>query len=162
MADIRTMFANPRLGIQCLNPSHESFLDVTKMGGFIAFYNGSTEDITHEAYQLKRLLERTANEHQVTTMLELACFLEPYSVAFQELYRLLIIALVLPVTSASCERSFSALKLIKNYLRSTMCDDRLRSIAVLSVESERAESVDLNKFVETFASRHRNRKLALQ
>ena len=37
----------------------------------------------------------------------------------------------LPVTVASAERSFSKLKLIKNYLRSTMAQDRLVDLAVL-------------------------------
>ncbi|XP_046742963.1 uncharacterized protein LOC124409411 [Diprion similis] len=41
------------------------------------------------------------------------------------------IFLTLPVTSASGERTFSKLKLIKTYLRSTMCQDRLNGLAVL-------------------------------
>ena len=40
-------------------------------------------------------------------MLELAKLLEPYKLSFQELYRSVCIALTLPVSSASCERSFS-------------------------------------------------------
>ena len=40
------------LGIQCLNPTDESFLDLSKMGEFIQFHRGNAEDITHEAYQL--------------------------------------------------------------------------------------------------------------
>ena len=94
-------------------------------------------------------------------MIELAPFLKPYSIAFAEINRLLVIELVLPVTTASYERSFSAMKLIKNYLRSTMCDDRLSNIAVLSVESTIAASVNLNEFVDRFDSVHRNRKRAL-
>jgi len=109
------------LGIQCLNPIDESFLDLTKMGEFIQFYGGNAEDITHEAYQLKKLLSRTKNDHPVATMLELAIFLNPYSIAFHELYRLLIIALVLPVSTASCERSFSAMKLIKKTIFVAQC-----------------------------------------
>ena len=127
---------------------------------FIQFYGGNAEDITHESYQLKKLLSRTKNDHPVATMLELAIFLKPYSIAFHALYRLLIIALVLPVSTASCER-FSAMKLIKSYLCSTMCDDRLSNIAVLSTESARAESINLDNFVDVFDSLHRNRKLAL-
>jgi hypothetical protein len=46
-------------------------------------------------------------------------------------YRLL---LTLPISVASCERSFSKLKLIKTYLRSTMSQERLSSLAMLSIE----------------------------
>jgi len=89
-------------------------------------------------------------------MLELARFLEPYKLAFQELYRLVCTALTLPVSSASCERSFSAMKLIKSHLRSIMCDSRLSNIAVLSIESSRAELLSLDAFVDEFDARHHN------
>jgi len=42
-------------------------------------------------------------------------------------YRIL---LTIPVTVASAERSFSKLKLLKNYLRSTMLQDRLNGLAM--------------------------------
>ena len=42
------------------------------------------------------------------------------------------IALTVPVTVASAERSFSKLKLIKTYLRSTMTQDRLVGLATIS------------------------------
>ena len=56
----------------------------------------------------------------------------------------------LPVTVAEAERSFSVLKGIKNYLRSTMCQMRLTSLAV---ESELAKQLDFNEIIETFANK---------
>ena len=41
--------------------------------------------------------------------------------------------LVLPVTSCEAERSFSALRRIKNYLRSTMTEERLTGLALLNI-----------------------------
>ena len=75
---------------------------------------------------------------------------------------MLVIALVPPVSSASRERSFSTMKLMKSHLRSTMSDNRLSDIAVLSIEFSRAECFEMNCFVDEFDSRHQNRKLALQ
>jgi hypothetical protein len=46
-------------------------------------------------------------------------------------YRILFIVLV---TVASAERSFSKLKLLKNYLRSTMSQERLNGLATLCIE----------------------------
>ena len=68
--------------------------------------------------------------------------------AFAEQYRLLSIVLVLSVTSAACERCFSSLKLIKTYLRSTMCDGELSDIAVLSVELQRSQSIVFDSVVD--------------
>ena len=47
------------------------------------------------------------------------------------------------VTNCTSERSFSKLKLILNYLRNTMCQDRLSALALLSIESEVFQSIDL-------------------
>ena len=42
----------------------------------------------------------------------------------------------LPVTSFSCERSFSALRKLKMYDRSTMCNKRLSALALLYIHVE--------------------------
>ena len=47
--------------------------------------------------------------------------------------------LAAPAAIASAERSFSKLKLIKNYLRSSMGQDRLINLARLSIESNIAK-----------------------
>ncbi|GFU85619.1 hypothetical protein TNCV_1719101 [Trichonephila clavipes] len=49
--------------------------------------------------------------------------------------------LTVPVCTTSAERSFSKLKLIKTYLRSTMSQGRLSALSVLSIETEIAASV---------------------
>ena len=46
------------------------------------------------------------------------------------------ILLTILVIVASAERSFSKLKLIKSYLRSTMSQERLSGLAILSIEKE--------------------------
>ena len=42
----------------------------------------------------------------------------------------------LPVTSCSCERSFSALRKLKMYNRSTTCNERLSALALLYIHVE--------------------------
>lgn len=63
------------------------------------------------------------------------------------------ILLTIPVTVASGERSFSKLKLIKTYLRSTMSQIRLTSLATLSIENEIAENLDFSSVIKEFANR---------
>lgn len=42
----------------------------------------------------------------------------------------------LPVTTCSCERSFSSLKFLKNYLRNSTGDDRLNGLALMYIHPE--------------------------
>jgi hypothetical protein len=69
--------------------------------------------------------------------------------------KLLQIAATLPVTSCSAERCFSAMKLLKSRLRSTMEEDRLNGLALMYIQNDRDISVEsvIDKFALT------NRKL---
>ena len=71
------------------------------------------------------------------------------------------IFLTLPISSAGAERSFSRLKLIKSYLRSTMNEDRLSSLALISIERHFAAEVEFNKVIDHFARMKPRRKRLL-
>ena len=47
-----------------------------------------------------------------------------------QVQRLMQLLLVMPATNASSERSFSALRRVKNYLRATMSQERLMTLHV--------------------------------
>ena len=66
-------------------------------------------------------------------------------------YRILF---TVPVTVASAERSFSKLKLLKNYLRSTMSQERLNGLATLCIEKKLLDEINVNKIIDEFASRN--------
>jgi hypothetical protein len=66
-------------------------------------------------------------------------------------YQLLFIV---PVTVASAERSFSKLKLLKNYLRSKMSQERLNGLAILCIEKILLDKIDTDVIINDFASRH--------
>ena len=80
------------------------------------------------------------------------------STAFPDVVTALKLFLTLPVTVASAERSFSKLRLIKSYLRSTMNQDRLRSLALLSIEAQSAESLETDQIIDDFANAKARRK----
>lgn len=64
-------------------------------------------------------------------------------------YRIL---LTIPVSIASGERSFSKLKLIKSYLRSTMGQDRLSNLAIISIEKDLAKELDYDDVIDDFVN----------
>ena len=68
-----------------------------------------------------------------------------------EVCTLVRLLLVMPATNAVSERSASALRKVKTYLRTTMCDTRLNNLLVLHVHKDRCDSlvltVCLNQFV---------------
>lgn len=60
------------------------------------------------------------------------------------------VLLTMPPMSATCERSFSGMKRIKNYLRSTMTSRRLSSLALIHVHKDM--KIDVDKVINVFAS----------
>lgn len=76
---------------------------------------------------------------------------------YPNIYIVIRILLTVPVSTASAERSFSKLKLIKNYLRSTMGQQRLSALAVLSIEADTASKLDYDTVIKEF-SKAKSRK----
>lgn len=70
---------------------------------------------------------------------------------FPDIITACLLYLTLPVTVASAERSFSKLKLTKTFLRSTVSQVRLSSLAILSTEIQRLDDVDTDSIIDTFA-----------
>ena len=58
--------------------------------------------------------------------------------------------LIMPATNATSERSFSALRRVKNYLRNTMCQQRLNNLMVLHVHKELTDSINLEDIAKEF------------
>ena len=86
-------------------------------------------------------------------------FLMPYREAYRQLYKAYSIAATLPVTSATNERSFSCLNLIKTYLRSTMEDGMLGDLGCLSLNREMAAALNMEAFVDMFKAKARRMEL---
>lgn len=77
---------------------------------------------------------------------------------YPNLWISLRIACTLPVTVASAERSFSKLKLIKTYLQSSMAQDRLTGLAIISINHEVGRQVSYDDVIDEFVSRKARRQ----
>ena len=83
-------------------------------------------------------------------------------IEFPNISVLLKLALTLPITSCESERSFSQLKLIKTYLRSTMTDTRLNGLAIMKINRKQCDTIQsspekLQLLVRSFAMLHPRR-----
>ena len=74
-----------------------------------------------------------------------------------EVVKVLQLIMVMPATNATSERSFSALRRVKNYLRATMTQERLNNLLILHVHKERTDSLDLKEVANDFISNSEHR-----
>ena len=76
---------------------------------------------------------------------------------FSQVIILIKLFLIMPVTSASAERSFSSLRrLTKTYLRSTMGQGRLNHVTVLNTHTDILDELDLQIVAEEFVTVREN------
>lgn len=80
------------------------------------------------------------------------------SCKFPNIEILLKIFLTITLSNASGERSFSVLNRVKNYLRSTMGEERLNNLAILYIEQEILNRTDTEKIIDDFARNKARRK----
>jgi len=93
----------------------------------------------------------TAEEDQKTiSTIYAVCHSTGLKDVFPNIYIALTIILTLPVSSASPERAFSKLKLIKNRLRSTVSEDRLEGLMLITCK--RDIPVNTDEVIKIFAS----------
>ena len=63
-----------------------------------------------------------------------------------------------PATSASCERSFSAARRLKTWLRSNMTQQRFSNLTMLNCHKKETEKLNVIEIANTFVGRNENRK----
>lgn len=146
-----------------LCPSSSNFLNFSFLQPFLAHY-GDACNVTQSLLKAEMLIASDVMWNVCaskipavdTTSLELSDVIQiltTSSLAVKNLLKCIQIALTIPVTSASCERSFSAMKLVKNYLRNATSDQRLSDLLTLHVCYERTRAIDVDVIIDTFAEK---------
>ena len=66
---------------------------------------------------------------------------------YLNIYAIFTVFIIMPVSSASSERTFSAMRRVRKCLRATMDDERLSHLSLLHIHRTRNINVeDINKF----------------
>ncbi|CAF4094911.1 unnamed protein product, partial [Rotaria magnacalcarata] len=144
------------ISISSLCPKNEKFLDFEILKPFASHLDINPDMLKNELNVLRPMLKNK----KLLDLKELYCELIPFVPAFPNVVLMVQGAMTIPVTSATCERSFSKMKTIKTALRNTMSDERLSNLCVLSIE--RDFKIDFDSVVEDFSSNHKNRRIMLK
>ena len=124
------------------------------------------KDTYEEFLKMKEKAEHEASAKTTTSWLCLPTLLKVFgensmSDMYPDLYELVRIVATLPATVASCdEQAHSKVKIVNNYLRASMSDDRLEHLVHISIERDFADKIELDTLVDAFKTA-KNRKLPL-
>ena len=162
ISELRNRFDNKNpdvmRAIQCCNPSSSQFLEIECLLPLIELYSCLNEDHVIMEYTLaKRTLQNKEMESINDVLREVYLLKE----VIPTLVKVPQIALTKAVSTTQCERSFSALKCIKTFLRSTMSEQHLTDLALLSIEKQLSQTLPLDDVIDRFAAAETNRRIVL-
>lgn len=90
----------------------------------------------------------------ITSAQEFLSLMRLYKDTFMDLYKLICISLILPVTPVTYECRFTCLSHLKNYLRNRSEDSWTRNLALFAMNTERERALDSNKIFDVFTVNH--------
>jgi len=116
--------AFPNEGLECLSSTYKDMFDLTLLKNELSVVYFDSQFHNQHIQQCVKLLKQFQD-----------------SGLLMEVYKLFCLILTIPSTSVSVERNFSCLKRIKTYLRNSMTEERLSSLATISIEKELINSL---------------------
>lgn len=140
------------LNIQDESVSPEDLVENAKK--FQEFYKGDIEEVfPTECIHFRSYIVTVKNEEGLDDF-KLLEFIQDRDLEdlFPNVTIALKVFLCMAITNCSAERSFSYLKRIKNYLRSTLSEDKLDNFAILCIEADLVNSLDYEDVIDEFAN----------
>ncbi|XP_074339774.1 uncharacterized protein LOC141677662 [Apium graveolens] len=121
----------------------------------------------YEMAQLRMQLEHFDHERQhqtfgtLSTISDLSQWLKKTKKAhvYPLVYRVVALILTLPVSTATTERSFSAMSFVKNKLQNKMHDEYLTDCPILFIEKEIARTINVDSIIYDFRDLKERRSL---
>ena len=151
--------------LEALVPNSDLFLSLSTLSPFLLHYGIDELAMEAEASVVKAFLcDRDPNLCRSSNSLHKAYqLLSEVPEGFPATIKCYQIALTIGVSSATAERSFSSLRRIKTYLRSTMSQIRLSNLALLYIERDLSSNLwnQIDDLVIKFAEAHNNSRIAL-
>ncbi|XP_055826147.1 uncharacterized protein LOC129894462 [Solanum dulcamara] len=146
-------------GIACLNPINSfSSFDIKKVMRMAKLYPDDFDESNMSALEnqlasyvvdVRDVDERFSDLNGLCDLSKILIQTKKHS-TYPLVFRLVKLALLLPVATASVERAFSAIKYIKNDLRSKMSDDFFSGCLVPYLEKDVFDSISNDAIIKTF------------
>ena len=126
--------------------------------GSIGYQHTDVESFYRQQYtvisELKRRFEQNgmgvAQELETLLLDDVQVNSPTTKVLMSEVNKLLQIYYTLPLTSDTAERTFSAMRRLKNYMRATMTQKMLNNIMIMHCHKDRVDALDLITVAKTF------------
>ena len=138
--------------MNALDCNSNDLLNDKKLSTILQFYKGIHIDevLLNSQISVAKSHFLTKNEKS-KNLFELYDELKPLECAHSEILKIVKILIALPVTTASNERLFSVLSLVKTYLRTTMKNERLNDLLLMASEKELVKNLNYDILVNNFA-----------
>ena len=112
-----------------------------------------------QAYNEKTPLTTIKTVSNLRTLCEILNDVPSSKSMLREVFHLLRILLTIPVTTAAAERTFSCLRRLKTFLRSTMSQPRLNHVILLHIHKDKTDNMDVVQIAKECISVNDRRKL---
>lgn len=132
-------------------------VDLTKI---IKFYKGDFDEFRLNSDKDMALCMMKRKEKNPRSLKDVVEFLRENEWCMElvpEYVRFIRLLVTIPGSSCSNERSFSVLRRVKNYVRSTMHQKRLNHVAILHAYPDAVDKLDLEILMNDFISRNSKR-----
>lgn len=117
----------------------------------------NVEVVQTEWRQMKVFVANTFRDKSYSDLWQILLSKDSYKSDFSNVLHLVRIMLTLPISSAECERAFSAQKRIKSHVRSCLSVQRLSDLILISSEGPELAEFDPQKSVNKWMSNGKRR-----
>ncbi|XP_012851433.1 PREDICTED: zinc finger MYM-type protein 1-like [Erythranthe guttata] len=153
--------------ISCFDPSNSfSAFDTNALVKLAGFYPSEFDDcgLIVLENQLENFIRDVRSDQDFSNMVGASRLAEKLvakrkNITYPSVYLLLKLSLILPVATASVERVFSAMKIVKSELRNRMGDQLLNDILVSYIEKDILDNVSVDEVMTFFQEMGPRRKI---
>ena len=136
-------------GIAACHPKSTDFLSMPVLQPLVDAYQLNKTGSLSSQIQVCNLLI-ASQKSKPKSITDVILMLTPPA-GFPDLRQVLQLALTVPVANVAAERSFSCMRRIRTYVRSSMTEDRLSALSNINIETDLAKNIDLDELVDIFS-----------